>query len=347
MKNLLIFFFLLISPILSATDYYVDQATGNDGNTGLTTGTAWKTISRAVYISELDPGDVVYVRTGTYTEQLLIYQIAGTALNPIIIQNYPTESPIIDGSGISCGVGSSLVRIYGNYIHFIGFHIQNGDQAGIITTGTNTLMSQCTIHNMQQNAIIMVSDADYSIAEYITAYNLCMSNSDGVWQLGEIWATGISAARQPDYCIIRHCIVHDVWGEAISTYEATNTTIEDNIVYDHYSVGIYVSDATDCLVQRNLIYETKDMGDGSQVGFGHWNEGQTPQNARNTFINNICYGAGRNFYIAVNGIALFANNTSVNSAYFASVQLTGTNSEGASFVNNMYICRHYGVNVQS
>lgn len=336
MKNHIILLFLLISPIVTATDYYVAK-TGSDSNNGLTTGTPWLTISRAVYASGIAAGSNVYVRAGTYTEKVNVYGIAGTSGNRITIQNYPGESPIIDGTGITCGTGSALVRIFGAYITFTGFHLQDGDQAGVITSGAYTIISYNTIHNFLQNAVIMLQDADYSITEYNTCYDLCMSNSDGIWQSEEYWGTGISAARYPDYCIIRHNLIHDVWGEGYSSYEATNTTIEDNVGYDIYSVGLYVSDSHSNLVQRNFIYATKNMGDGSQVGIGHWNErGVAPYiNGNNVFINNIVYGYRRNFY-ASSGFTLAANNTFVNSVYTDCVYLVGAFTT-AAFRNNIVI----------
>lgn len=67
--GLLALFFALSVPA-SATDYFVNAATGNNANTGLSDGAAKATIQAAVDIAASN--DVIYVRTGTYTEQVHI-----------------------------------------------------------------------------------------------------------------------------------------------------------------------------------------------------------------------------------------------------------------------------------
>src|SRR5690606_38499319 len=54
----------------TTADYYVDQATGDDGNDGTSTGAAFKTIQAALDAADGD-GDVsIAVRAGTYREAL-------------------------------------------------------------------------------------------------------------------------------------------------------------------------------------------------------------------------------------------------------------------------------------
>ena len=65
------------SPSVMAADFYVDAATGNDSNDGLTPATAWATLSRALDGSSIDglpnpeltgngQDDIVHVAAGTY-----------------------------------------------------------------------------------------------------------------------------------------------------------------------------------------------------------------------------------------------------------------------------------------
>ena len=56
----------------------------------------------------------------------------------------------------------------------------------------------------------------------------------------------------------------ETWGQGISTYEAYNTNIEDNISYNNQQ-NIYISDTKYTLVQRNLIYCTPNNLVGSYV----------------------------------------------------------------------------------
>lgn len=64
-KTILIYLFILLSFSLNAqTTYYVDQSNGNNGNNGITTSTAFKTINQA--ISVVLPGDTISI-IGIYT----------------------------------------------------------------------------------------------------------------------------------------------------------------------------------------------------------------------------------------------------------------------------------------
>jgi hypothetical protein len=194
-------------------------------------------------------------------------------------------------------------------------------------TSNNSKVINCIVHDCWQTGIY--GYGNYSVIDGCTVYNCAMSNSDGIWQKesGEVWGGGISCRRTSadpaQYCIIKNCIVHDVWGEGVDMAFANYGTIEDNIIYDIYAPLLYTRNNQHMLIQRNLIYMTKTMGDGSSVGIGHWNEGTyTFTNNYNSIVNNIVYGCKRNFfhYAATEGL-LVANNTFINSAYFACIQI--------------------------
>jgi PKD repeat protein len=332
MKKLLIILFCLISISLNATIYYVAK-TGNNGNPG-TIGSPFLTITYG--ISRLASGDILFVRTGTYNERVTVSGHDGTSGYPTILSAYSGEYPIIDGNGLGT---NTLVTLSDDYINFIGFELNNGGASGIVSDGVYNLISHCEVHNCWASGIGV--SGDYTIIEYCNVYDCCQNNNHDEGR-SDSWGSGISARRYPDYCIIRHCIAHDNWGEGISTFEATHTTIEDNISYNAYTVMIYVSDATDCLVQRNFVYQTKTMGDEHPVGIGHWNETGIPSNARNTFINNIAYGCSRNFYTggSLDNI-LVANNTFINSIYGCNIIVAGvgetSNNVNSSYRNNIIV----------
>jgi len=70
---------------------------GSDDNPG-TLDRPWKTIAYALGISStLSPGDLLYLRGGTYYEHEIYTRLKGEASAPITIQSYPGERAIIDG----------------------------------------------------------------------------------------------------------------------------------------------------------------------------------------------------------------------------------------------------------
>jgi len=101
MRNLLIIPFLLFSLIASGTDYYV-KSTGADGNTGLSDGQAWQTITKVNSFwaaSSFAPGDNIYFNRGdTWAGVTLVVSESGSAGSPITISAYGAGAdPIITG----------------------------------------------------------------------------------------------------------------------------------------------------------------------------------------------------------------------------------------------------------
>lgn len=72
---------------------YVDASRGNDTQSGLKTA-PWKTLAHA--LRQLEPGQTLYLRGGTYYEHAYC-AVAGTSAKPITIRSYPGELAILDG----------------------------------------------------------------------------------------------------------------------------------------------------------------------------------------------------------------------------------------------------------
>jgi uncharacterized repeat protein (TIGR02543 family) len=75
-----------------AATYYVDGQRGNDGNTGQSVAAPWRTLGKAN--SEIQPGDTVYIREGTYG-QTIRPDRSGTQGNYITYARYDDEEVVI------------------------------------------------------------------------------------------------------------------------------------------------------------------------------------------------------------------------------------------------------------
>ena len=104
MKAPFILLFIILSSIIpveqaqsaaTGSVYYVSP-NGNDSNLG-TLNAPWRTIGHAVDNNVIKPGDLVYIRAGTYQEYIKP-EIPGAPGNPITYRNYPGETPVITGS---------------------------------------------------------------------------------------------------------------------------------------------------------------------------------------------------------------------------------------------------------
>ena len=115
--------------VISNSTYYVSP-TGNDSNTGSIT-SPWATLTKAWgYVS---PGDVIYMRGGTYSFSTIqtLNAKSGTAGNYISILPYPGEQPILTRAVTITG-GTwpmALVRLTNSdYVHIKGIEITGFEQ---------------------------------------------------------------------------------------------------------------------------------------------------------------------------------------------------------------------------
>src|SRR5689334_9126118 len=96
----LVLFFILVPFAWSAT-YYVDT-NGNDANSGLSLSAPFRTIQKAMNTATA-AGSTVYVRGGTYREDVEVGIGGGTAGNMVHLLAYGTEVPVIKGSEVVTG----------------------------------------------------------------------------------------------------------------------------------------------------------------------------------------------------------------------------------------------------
>ncbi|MBP5738331.1 MAG: carboxypeptidase regulatory-like domain-containing protein, partial [Abditibacteriota bacterium] len=131
----------------AATTFYVNSSTGNDNNTGLTAGSAWKTITGNK--STLIAGDTVNV-TGTFGATTFD-GINGTAAKPITFRAY---NGAVITAGNDNGKTGFLMKNSSNLV-LQGFEFKNnflgilfGGKVGAATGGcTNVRVTECDFHD--------------------------------------------------------------------------------------------------------------------------------------------------------------------------------------------------------
>ena len=128
----------------SKKGYCVDRnhPQANDSNVG-TVDLPWQTIQKAA--DTMVAGDRVYIRNGTYNEQVLSVRDGNVSYGHIIFAAYPGETPVIDGTGVI--TGSTGFQVSHSYIKLIGLEICNWN-TGIWMTGAGHIaISDCDVHH--------------------------------------------------------------------------------------------------------------------------------------------------------------------------------------------------------
>ncbi|MCF7848467.1 MAG: hypothetical protein K9M45_06420, partial [Kiritimatiellales bacterium] len=111
-----LFCFAMISAAAaSGATYHLDSTAGDDGNDGLSSQTAWKSLEKAGGAA-LVPGDRLLLRRGSVFDGSLALKVQGSKQKPIIVDAYGESPalPVIDARGHLAGIhlsGCSYLEI--------------------------------------------------------------------------------------------------------------------------------------------------------------------------------------------------------------------------------------------
>jgi len=118
----IIFYSGLINNVF-ATEYFV-ATTGNDDSSG-TKSSPWQTIQTS--ISKLEPGDILSIADGVYSENLKP-TVSGSDTAPILIRAINPFKVIIDAGGVSQALNITEV----SYLIFEGFKLRNAGERAVL-----------------------------------------------------------------------------------------------------------------------------------------------------------------------------------------------------------------------
>lgn len=132
---------LTVAFSLNATTYYVSPS-GNDSNTGTSISSPFASITKG--ISMANAGDVIFVRGGEYNYSSKIsFSRNGTVDNPITMEAYQNEKPVIDFSGMSTNSSNRGFSLSGNYWVIKGLKVQYAGDNGMHVSGNYNTIENC------------------------------------------------------------------------------------------------------------------------------------------------------------------------------------------------------------
>ena len=221
----------------AAADTYYVAPGGNNGWPG-TEGQPWATIQHAA--ETLTPGDLVYIKGGTYTERVTPSN-SGSAGNVITYAAYQSDLVTIDGSGIALpSWGGGLFGISGlSYITVKGLRVINAgpgdnDVGILVDSSNNVVISNCSTYNTTSSGIAAWNSTNITIA----GNEVELACNDGEQEC-------ITVANT-DTFVIRNNHVHhggpgSIGGEGIDAKDGSrNGKVFANHVHHINRLGIYV-----------------------------------------------------------------------------------------------------------
>ena len=226
-----------INDSSSSGDIYT-SATGNDANPG-TTNAPKLTLANVIGTCNLQPGDAVYIDTGTYGSGTTISNnIAGTLVNPI---RFIGSTNRVAGGSTFMGSGV-ILTVRGSYLNLSDIQLVGG------TEGLNLTSAQyCNF------------DRVYAITNSLYGINLVTSATSNqfrrcvAYSSGNALRAGATSARD-NY--IENSILFSS-GTAISLYQQTTTNINACIIVGSqvFNVDVYIPSN----MTQNILFGTTSL----------------------------------------------------------------------------------------
>ncbi len=337
--------FCLCSVAACASTYYVSTA-GNDANDGLSPSTAWRHIQYAA--NHVQAGDTVQVLAGTYNETVNIAVSGSANAGYITFQNYPGQTPIVDGTGLAIPGGQyGLFNIAGqSYVIIQGFEIRNYKTTkknivpiGIYITGAGSYLQ--VLNNRIHDIVTSASGCTAN------ALGLAVYGTQAPASLNHITVSGNELNNLKTGC-----------SESMSLDGNVDTfTISSNLVHDNNNIGISVigfegvspdpayDQARNGVVTLNTVYNISSQGNPSYTANcwcsdGVYIDGGTNVTIERNLIHHVDIGiemasehSGRvtSYTIARNNLIYFGNSAGISIGGYAS-RVGG--SDHITIVNN-------------
>lgn len=269
-RSLIFLIALLFSSSLWAA-IYVDNTTSGcstpsdtdyDPNNGIGTcgagsDTVWNTIDGAA--DAASRGDTIYVRAGTYTEQITLTDGTGTGEGDrITIENYSAESVLVDATGVTCAGAAfspSILDFRGaNYYTIKGINFQDitdgscGSAVYIASSDWLTLRD-FTITNVTRARVVYVDPGTGVSYLWFKNIDITTFATKGFLLQGDV-------EGQADYVVIEDCTVTD------------GNSAGGN--HDAIQVGSNEGSYSHVVVRNNEVYDLNSYDSGIDMGGHHY-----------------------------------------------------------------------------
>ena len=249
-------------PQSSPGDSFYVATSGSDSTGNGSIGSPWRTIQNAVNHS--GPGDTVYIRAGTYEEQVNV-GVSGTATNYIIIRNYSNESVTVTGSAVRASVFTSTGR---DYVAIKGLTIRSSLSYCVWLSNCDYwFIEDCTFLDDSKNgsvtfaATVMYRDGGLGCTFQRNAVHV-----DNSWTVNSV--CGFLTYNNPGANIVRDSTFDSAVGDG-----AARTSYLRDAAYSSGPENTRGS-LQDADVYNNVINNASDEGiqfDGSGVNCRAWN----------------------------------------------------------------------------
>jgi uncharacterized protein YjdB len=274
----------------------------------------------------VQPGDTIWMRGGTY-RGAFSSTVSGTALQPVVVRQYPGERAIIDGAGTSSSVSVFAVR--GQYSVFWGFEITNSDPVRTTSSTSNNFRPN-VVSNYASNTkyinlvvhdggVAFYNETNYSNVEIIG----CIIYNNG-WQgpdRGHGHALYLKSTTGP--VVARDNVLFNQYGYGVHIYtnsgsgKLNNIRLEGNVSFNNGTLSN--NSTSENILLGGADYATDDVLDGNMTYF---TPGYGGRNVR------IGYSTLENGSVVVQNNLIVGGSTPLEFGYWASATVSGNTIYG-------------------
>ncbi|HRQ66560.1 MAG TPA: right-handed parallel beta-helix repeat-containing protein [Xanthomonadaceae bacterium] len=243
---------LFATPAFAATYYIAPPPAGNNANPG-TLAQPWATLQRAAPV--LDPGDIVYVRAGTYAGGH--FTRSGTPAQPILLAAFPGEEPVINANNPVTIDGINLEGA--SHMIVEGFTVTGTGRAGIRAVLCQNVVIRHNRADLNHRWGIFTGFCDDLLIEHNETSRSTVEH-------------GIYVSNSGDRPVIRNNLI---WGNHANGIHMngdisqggdgiiSDALVENNIIFGNGvggGSGINCDGVQDSLIRNNLIFDSHASG---------------------------------------------------------------------------------------
>jgi hypothetical protein len=223
------FLAILFSNIAYCATYYVNNSGSPACSNSAGFGTLGKPYCTITYtISRISVGDTIYVRSGTYNEELYITNLTGSAGANTIIAVYPGDTVTLRGNGGDRGGRIKIANT--SYLTFDGFKITEWNQGLFVENSSNITLQNLEVYSVGQEAVRIRQNSSYVILQN------SLIHDTRTWQYN---GEGVYVGTRDD---------------AEPNDNTNHVTIKNNTIYNTNDECVELKPGThDCIVEGNNI----------------------------------------------------------------------------------------------
>jgi hypothetical protein len=134
-----------------AATYYV-ATNGSDSASGTSTNTPFRSLHKAHSVA--NPGNLIYMRGGTYTTNaVLTINRSGNAANPIRLRAYPGEKPILNFSPQTFSSVNRGINLSASWWRIYGLEIMGAGDNGMNINGKSNIVELCVFRDNRDTGL--------------------------------------------------------------------------------------------------------------------------------------------------------------------------------------------------